>query len=206
MIYELIGYAASVMVAVSLTMSSILRLRILNLIGAVLFAVYGVLIASVPVAVVNIFIVGVNIFYLSRLLGARELFRLLEVGPDSEYLRHFLQLSREDIRRFVPEFTAPPPGALSFFVLRDLAPAGLFVGEPAGDGVLVVHLDYVLPSFRDFKVGSFLFDHQAEFFRSRGVSRLVARASTSRHAGYLRRMGFHAAEHAGEQLWVREVA
>jgi GNAT superfamily N-acetyltransferase len=206
MIYELIGYAASIMVAVSLTMSSILRLRVLNLIGAALFAVYGVVIGSAPVAVVNIFIVGVNIFYLVRLFGARELFRILEVGSGSEYLRYFLELSLGDIRRYVPEFTAPPQGALTLFVLRGVVPAGLFVGEQREDGSLVVHLDYVLPNYRDFKVGSYLFQRQAAFFRDRGIRRFVTRASTRRHERYLQRMGFTPRDFGGEPCWVRDVA
>lgn len=206
MIYELVGYAASIMVAISLTMSSILRLRILNLVGASLFAVYGIAIGSAPVAVVNIFIVGVNIFYLVRLFGAKEAFRLLEVRPDSEYLDYFLELSRDDIRRYMPEFSEPPDNALSLFVLRDVVPAGLFIGEKRGDGSLLVHLDYVLPNYRDFKVGRFLFDGQSRFFQERGISRLVARASTQRHADYLERLGFDARDVWGERCWVRDVA
>jgi hypothetical protein len=205
MIYELIGYAASLMVAVSLMMSSILRLRILNLIGAALFAVYGVLIGSVPVAVVNTFIVGVNIYFLVRLFGAKELFRLLEVAPDSAYLNYFLQLTGDDIRRYLPEFRELPPDALSVFILRDVVPAGLLVGERRTDGSLLIHLDYVLPNYRDFKVGDFLFRKQAGFFRHRGVSRLVARASTRKHTSYLERMGFEARDLHGERCWVRDI-
>jgi GNAT superfamily N-acetyltransferase len=205
MIYELLGYAASVMVAISLMMSSILRLRVLNLIGASLFAAYGLAIGSMPVAVVNVFIVGVNVFYLARLFSARELFRILEVRPESEYLGYFLEETAADIRRYIPEFRQPPAHALVVFVLRDLVPAGLLVGEPRDDGSLLIHLDYVLPNYRDFKVGDFLFRRQASFFRERGIHRLVARASTSEHAGYLRRMGFDDRNVYGELCWVRDI-
>jgi hypothetical protein len=205
MMQELIGYAASIMVAISLTMSSILRLRILNLIGAAIFALYGVLIGSVPVAVVNVFIVGVNIFYLTQLFGAKELFRLLQVAPDSEYLKHFLELMDTDIRRYLPEFAGPPADALCIFILRDVVPAGLFVGERRGDGSLLIHLDYVLPNYRDFKVGDFLFRQRSGFFRERGVRRLIARASTRRHTSYLERMGFAAQDVHGERFWVRNI-
>jgi hypothetical protein len=205
MMQELIGYAASVMVAISLTMSSILRLRILNLIGAAIFAVYGVLIGSTPVAVVNIFIVCVNVYYLARLFGAKELFRLLEVAPDSEYLRYFLSLTGDDIRKFLPEFASPPSNALCVFVLRDVFPAGLLVGERRSDGSLLVHLDYVLPNYRDFKVADFLYQQQSRFFRERGVRRLIARVSTKRHVRYLERTGFSPQDVHGERFWVRNI-
>jgi hypothetical protein len=188
--YELVGYIASVLVAVSLMMSSILRLRIINLMGAALFAVYGVLIGSVPVAVVNIFIIFVNIYYLVRIFGAREYFRILEVGPESEYLRHFLDHNQADILRYEPQaVTQPLRHHMIFFVLRGVIPAGLVIGERRGDGVFLVHLDYVLPGYRDFKVGDFLY-RRAEFLRERGVSRVIARAENRNHANYLRRMGF----------------
>ncbi|MCA9917627.1 MAG: YgjV family protein [Anaerolineales bacterium] len=65
--FELVGYMASVFVAVSLMMRSVTKLRVINLVGAVLFTVYGLIIAAYPVAVVNGFIVLVNIYYLQQM-------------------------------------------------------------------------------------------------------------------------------------------
>jgi GNAT superfamily N-acetyltransferase len=203
--YELIGYAASIMVAVSLMMSSILRLRVLNLAGAALFSVYGLLIGSTPVAVVNAFIVGINVFYLARIFGAKEFFCILEVPWDSPYLRHFLEHSRDDIRRYIPDDVMPAPGQLTFFILRDVVPAGVVIAEPRGDDSLMIRLDYVLPGYRDFKIGDFLFRQRADFFHVRGIRRLAASARTRRHAGYLARMGFDQRAVAGETVWVREI-
>lgn len=62
--YELIGYAGSILVALSLTMRSLLWLRIINLAGCVFFVVYGVAISAWPVAGLNFFIVLVNLYYL----------------------------------------------------------------------------------------------------------------------------------------------
>ena len=191
LIYELVGYAASVLVAVSLMMSSILRLRIINLTGALLFTAYGVLIGAVPVAALNLFIVGVNLYYLARIRATREFFRILDVAGDSEYLRYFAMLHGDEIRRHDPDFALPlKPQQLAVFVLRDVVPAGLFIGDLRDGGELMVRLDYVLPGYRDFEVGKFLFDEKADYFRSRGIHRLTASAHTRGHARYLRRMGF----------------
>ncbi|NQV06152.1 YgjV family protein, partial [bacterium] len=51
--YEILGYAASALVVLSLAMRSILRLRIIGLVGSVAFMVYGILIGSYPVAITN---------------------------------------------------------------------------------------------------------------------------------------------------------
>ena len=64
--FEMLGYMASVFVAISLMMRSVTKLRVINLIGAVLFTAYGLVIAAYPVAVMNGFIVLVNIYYLQQ--------------------------------------------------------------------------------------------------------------------------------------------
>jgi GNAT superfamily N-acetyltransferase len=204
--YELIGYVASVLVAISLTMSSLIRLRIINLAGAVAFSVYGLLIGAYPVAAVNLFIVLVNIFYLSRMLRTREFLRILEIDPRSEYLRAFLDFHAEDIRRFLPEFSYQPGDRqLAFFILRDMVPAGLFIGEVRDDGGLRVRLDFVIPGYRDFKIGRFLFSEQAEFFRSKGIREIISPSGIPKHVTYLRRMGFAPSEKEGAITYRREL-
>lgn len=194
LILEIIGYVASVLVAVSLMMSSILRLRVINLMGAVVFAVYGVLISAYPVAAVNGFIVLVNIYYLQAYFRREAYFRLLEVRPDSHYLDYFLNFYRDEIERFVPGFSFAPAGHhLILFVLRDLVPAGLFVAEKRDEQTLEVKLDFVIPQYRDMKVGQYLFEEQAEFFRQRGITRIVSAPGSDKHSRYLRKMGFEPA-------------
>jgi hypothetical protein len=191
LVLEIVGYVASVLVAISLMMSSILKLRLINLVGSAAFVVYGALIGAYPVAVVNLLIVFINLYYLRQMLGSREYFRLLQVSPDSEYLRAFLDYHADEIQRFLPGFAyAPGERQLIFFVLRDMVPAGLFIGEARGDGALRVVLDFVIPQYRDFKTGRYVFQDQAEFFRGHGITQIVSDAGSRVHNEYLRRMGF----------------
>jgi len=64
---EILGYAASIMVAISLTMKDIVRLRVLNFIGCALFTAYGVMIDAWPVVATNGFIACVNIYFLAKM-------------------------------------------------------------------------------------------------------------------------------------------
>lgn len=64
---DLIGYAASAVLMVSFLMKNINTLRLINSIGAILFIVYGFMLAtSWPVIITNAFILSVNIFYLAK--------------------------------------------------------------------------------------------------------------------------------------------
>lgn len=198
MVLEIVGYVASVLVAISLTMRSILKLRLINLVGSAAFVVYGGLIGAYPVAVVNLLIVFINLYYLRQMLGSREYFTLLQVRPDSEYLRAFLDFHAAEIQRFLPGFAFTPDDRhMVFFVLRDMVPAGLFIGERQGDGALRVMLDFVIPQFRDFKTGRYLFRDQAPFFRAHGITEILSAGGSKVHADYLRRMGF-VPVHAGD--------
>jgi hypothetical protein len=190
---QLLGYGASVLIATSLLMRSIVRLRILNLAGAATFSLYGFLIGATPVAVLNMMTATINIVQLIRLQRRREIFRVLEIRPNAPYLQYFLDFQAADIRRFFPSFHYDVQKAdgsgLALFVLRDLVPAGVVLGR-LHDGILEVQLDYVIPQYRDMKVGRFLFRDEADFFRRLGVREIVSPADTEVHSKYLRRLGF----------------
>ncbi|HHF3372548.1 YgjV family protein [Haemophilus influenzae] len=64
---EFLGYMATFFVAVSFLFKSIVYLRIVNSIGAILFVIYSVIITAYPVALLNAFLVVVNIYQLWRL-------------------------------------------------------------------------------------------------------------------------------------------
>jgi len=63
---EWIGYLASILIAISLTISSNFYFRIINLAGSACFIVYGIFIKSWPVAIINTYCIGINIFHLIK--------------------------------------------------------------------------------------------------------------------------------------------
>lgn len=104
---ELIGYVASVLVAGSLVMTSVVKLRLINLGGAVTFVVYGALIGAYPLVLTNGFIVFVNLWHLSRVFRA-DLNGFSYVPIDAtrrHQLDDFVAAYREDILRYHPDFS-----------------------------------------------------------------------------------------------------
>lgn len=63
---EWVGDAASIMIAISLIMTDIVKLRIINSIGCILFTIYGFMVKAYPVGIINAFIFFVNIYYLYK--------------------------------------------------------------------------------------------------------------------------------------------
>ena len=196
-ILEFIGYAASLLIAISLMMRSLIRLRVFNGIGAIVFVVYGILIKAYPVAVLNGLIVLIDIYYLVKMLKRSDYFSLMEIKPDSTYLKFFLNFHRKDIREFFPEFSyQPQEDDVIFFALRDTVPAGLVILRPSGTKGLVL-LDYALKDYRDFKIGAFIFDDNADVLLQRGIICLEAKGGVSSHIRYLRQMNFKLDDHGG---------
>ena len=64
---EYIGYAASACIVISLVMTSIIKLRIINSIGCLLFVIYGSYTGAYPVVISNAIIILINIYYLYKL-------------------------------------------------------------------------------------------------------------------------------------------
>lgn len=187
---EWFGYAASIVVAISLMMSSIVKLRWFNLTGAAMFSSYGFIIGALPVGFLNLFIVAINVVYLRRMYREKDDFRIMVWSGSDEYLNYFLDFHGKEIKRFFPHFDfSSVDGRRVFFLVKNAAPIGLLIGRRQEDGCFMIELDYVGPQFRDFKMGSFLYEKN-DFFRQQGYSSLKAQATGSSHDAYMTRMGF----------------
>jgi hypothetical protein len=158
--------------------------------GSATFLVYGLLIGSIPIIITNIVIVIINATFLWRATRVTEWFDLLEVHPESRYLGEFLRFYREDILVYQPGWNGEIAETdLTVLVLRDMQPAMAIVGT-VGTGVMELRLDYAIPRFRDYRMGKFLYDSNAEFFLDKKITTIVASAQTKGYARYLEKMGF----------------
>jgi len=186
-----IGYFASLVIALSMTMSSILKFRWINLAGALTFSIYGFLIGALPVGFLNGFIVLVDIYYLYSIYSKKEVFEILEVRADNRYLIRFLQFHEKDIQHFFPGFGYKPEmNTVSFFVLRNMAVAGVFLAHCKQDHCLSVGLDFVLPEYRDFKNGRYIYLHLRKRFIDQGFTKVITEGKSEKYAQYLTKLGF----------------
>jgi hypothetical protein len=202
---EVVGWAGSVLLIVSLLQTRLLRLRVLNTVAAAVLVVYNAVIEVWPMVAMNLAIIGINLVLVARLRTARgpEGYTLLEVDPRDEYLRHVLRVHEADIRRFNPSFVFDPalPDTSAFLVLREDETAGVVLltsGDVPGQARLV--LDYVTPAYRDFTPGEYVFERSG-WFSDHGFDTVVAPGGLHPDDPYLARMGF---ERQG-QRWIRRV-
>ena len=120
---EVIGYLGSILVAISLMMKSLVRLRLINVLGALFFTVYGILLKAYPVAMLNGLIVGIDVYYLVQMWRQKDFFTFLEVSPGSEYLRAFVEFHKEDIHAIIPSYARRvDPSLLCFLFYATWSP------------------------------------------------------------------------------------
>ncbi len=188
---EWIGYIASLIVLVSLLMSSIKKLRWINLFGALLFGAYGFMIGSTPTGLMNFGIVIIDIYYLMRMYLSKEYLRVMPIEEDTEYLKYFLKFYEKDIGKYSDLSKIDiSESKIKLYLLRNMNPAGIFICNEYDKHTLEIALDYVIPLFRDFKIGSFVFGKQKIYFLSKGYDRFVVFTENRDHIRYIKKMGF----------------
>ena len=203
---EWLGYAASALVLISLSMSSIARLRWFNLAGALTFSVYGYIIGALPVAAVNLAISVINVYYLAQHYTQKDFFKTREIRADDSYLQEFLEFHRKLVNRWYPQFNGDlPDDALVLLSLRNMAVAGVFAGHRTGKATLKIILEFVIPQYADRKVGRFLYRDNRQVFRDHGISKLVVDTGEIENEGYFRAMGFRDSKVYGKDQLVLDL-
>lgn len=183
-------------------MSGIIKLRIINLTGAIFFIAYGIIIHAYPIAVVNSVICLVDIYYLYDIFKVKEYFRILEVYHDSDYLNYFLEFHKIEIKKYIPSFIfSQSDDKTVFFILRNSIPAGLIYTHRRSDNSLFIELDFVIPGYRDLKIGKYVYRN---IFDKTKASKLFSYPGNSGHELYLKKMGFEKTELDGRPVYCLE--
>ena len=185
-IIEAVGYIGSTLVLVSFLMTSVVKLRIVNSIGSVIFTVYAFIIHSYPTAIMNLCLVAINIYYLVKLSRTAVEYDIVEIKKDDSYITYFIKHFSEDIKAFFPDVNLDfSDSNVGYAICHKGAPVGIFIGKKNGNEIDIA-LDYSIPEYRDFSVGRFL----QEKLSKEGIKKLIYRGSDKHHKRYLDVTGF----------------
>jgi len=201
---EWVGYAASLIVLISLLMTSVKRLRWINLFGSLIFAVYGIAIGAIPVGAMNAGIVLINAYFIYQMYTKKDYFTLIQMNHETEYFNHFMNFYKENMKSFmIVEDNLDNPNHVKIFTLRNTVPAGLFVCKIIDPSTLEILVDYVTPTYRDFKIGRFLFENQKDFFKNQGYNKFISKPGNEKHQSYLKKMGFIEQSIKNETIFIK---
>lgn len=191
-VWSIIGWGGSALVVWSLLQTRILRLRLLNLIGCVILVGFNAAVGVWPMVGMNAVLAVINVVHLWRLLRHRHdetEYQVLPVNSADVYLGYILERHQKDITRFNPGFTlAASPYA--FLVQHGDRTVGVVLAHDAGTGRAQIDLDYVVPKYRDFTPGEFVY-RRSDVFTDQGFHQVIAPPRMRESTPYLKNLGFH---------------
>ena len=195
MILEVIGWLGSAVLVISLLQTRVMRFRVLNTVSCFVLIGYNAALGVWPMAAMNVVLVAINVGVMARLLRQRHdphTYEAVPIGVREPFLGQLLARHTTDIRAFNPDL---PDDVLSVAEHAFLVSAGdqlvgvvlSRVGLEPGEQQVV--LDYVLPAYRDFTPGEFVFRTDGPF-AAIGTRQVVASPGMAASERYLRAVGF----------------
>ena len=188
------GHIGSGLILLSMMMNHLKWLRVINFIGASIFAFYGYLIDAYPVLIMDGLIAMASLFYLIRMTFQKDYFTLNDTFKGQEFfLKNFINYYKNDILQFFPVFDFDKvKDPRIYLISRKMMPVGLFVYEVVGGGEFKVHLDYAIPAYRDLKNFKYLARTRKSFWEEQGLTTMVVESDVKKHISYLKKLGFKA--------------
>ena len=191
-IIELVGYTGSILVVVSMLMTSLKKLRIVNTAGSVIFAVYALVIKSYPTAGMQFALIAINMYRLYKLSNTKKEYSVVKVPVTDAILPYFASLYKSDIELFFPGIFAKIKSAEKtegdvYLIYNGANTAGVMYGTKSSDASFEIDLDYTVPAYRDCSVGKFLYNYLAQ----NGIKKLTMKTDVQAHINYLKKMGFN---------------
>ncbi|MEO5944755.1 MAG: hypothetical protein ABIP30_14995 [Ferruginibacter sp.] len=186
------GYLASLFLIISLMVNNGLQFRWYNTLGCLAFVIYAIVIKAFPVLLTNTILLTINIFYLYKIYSKTENFDLLEFNGEEKLVQKFLSFYKDDIHSYFPGFNEREIiGKLNFVVIRDLVIANIFSASLSENGDANVFINFTVEKYRDYKIGTFIFEKERDYLISKGVKRIVYnKVSNAKHTKFLKVMGF----------------
>jgi len=195
-ILQAVGWLGSALLVFSVLQSKFLRFRVLNSIASTVLVVYNAILAVWPMAAVNAALVVINVWFIVTLQRTKQADKAFAfVTADARWVDWFAGLYGDDLATFYPSFTpsrdAPGPPVTTVILFHADRAIGLVAWRPAAVGTATLLADYVIPPYRDYAPGGYVYS-AAGPLRQAGFWSVQIDHATPTIDAYLRRLGFQA--------------
>lgn len=200
MVAEIVGYVASLLIAVSLLMTSVLKLRWYLLFGNIIYVAYGYMIGSMPIMLLNTLNTFINAYFIYQAINLKGSYKIIPADLTSPLLNHFVSYYVDDINKFFPRLAVFREEDVIFLMIKGTAVIGVAAFRKTGEKKYSVIIDYVAKSHRDQKPGRLLYE-ESDLFSMLDADVIEAESCVAKHRKYLCNMGF---KPEGEMLVMRK--
>ena len=183
---EIFGYIGTALVITSMMMTSLVKLRVLNICGSVISMIYSFIGGAWPIVVMNLALIIINVVQLIKARFNKDEFTCIKTTLSDSSANHFVSLFNDDIIKFFPSFSKDALLDRECFIIFSHSEiAGILIGKREGQ-LIKVDIDYTSPKYRNLSVGTFLYDYLKTF----EISMLEANFEVQQHKLYLKKMNF----------------
>ena len=95
---EIFGYIGTALVIISMLMTSLIKLRIINMCGSLISTTYSIIVGAWPIVVMNICILCINMYHTVKSLRRKKVLSDVIVSPKDKSLLHFISLYKDRIK------------------------------------------------------------------------------------------------------------
>lgn len=202
---QILGYAASIVIFISLTMKSLVKLRIINAVGSLLFVVFALKTNSLPTVALNAGLVIINMYYFFRMMRSKDEFDILEIEKSNEIFTRFCKKHGQELDALFGAAAFDKCTKVAVYFRNDDV-AGVVGYARAFDGkqhTAVLPVDFVVAKYRDFAIARHFFIDDLDFWRNQGIDCLQIDSPASARIPYLKRIGFAPAGNG--TLWQKDI-
>lgn len=199
---ELLGYAASLIVLISLTMKSLVKLRWINAAGSMLFVLFALFTGSIPTVFLNFGIVCIDLYFLYKLSHTHDVFEILPIKNDNEVILYFYSKYKKEIDTLFAPGSFDKAAEYAFYT-RNTDIAGLVAYTMRNGQTAEILIDFVIPKYRDCAVGKHFFVTDVSFWKSKNIRFLEVLQPQKAHISYLHKMGF--TQSSDSPFWKKEI-
>lgn len=186
MIYELIGYLGSALVLISFMMTSVVKLRLFNMVGSVITMIYGFMIQAYPTVLLNGVLLIINLVQLVRVANQSDVYAMVPTHTEDPMYKYFLEYYGKDILKFFPDFDPKVVADEVYFICCNTTPASLLICRRVSEYAVEILLDYSIPQYRDYSIGQYQFRQLTH----KGYHKAIFHGEYEKHTKYLDKMGF----------------
>lgn len=183
-LFEVIGYCGTILVVLSMMMTSVVKLRIINICGSILSMTYAVITNTWPIVLMNAALIIINVIQLIRSFRRSLNFNYRKVLTNDLSFKHFMEIYQFDIEKYFGEISISDKEE-AYLVYIDTELAGVLVGNKEND-CFNVSIDYAIPKFRDMSIGKYVYPKLKE----NDINLIIQSSGVKKHNKYLLSMGY----------------
>lgn len=183
---EIFGYIGTCLVILSMMMSSVTKLRIINMCGSVISGVYAGISLAWPICVMNICLFLINGYHLLKHYLHKNTMEFHLVKHDDTSLLHFINHNKTEILKMNPNLVLNFNSNTNIYLLYNKCEmAGIVVGNTDNTN-FILDLIYVLPKFRDSSNTQIL----PTILSNQNIDKVTSRIKEKSYNLYLEKLGF----------------